>query len=97
MVQRRVLMSDSGGTSSDLVKIYTARNTLESSLIRNVLAGAGIRVMIPAEEFDDVAGAGLEPEAIFVPVDERDRALRLLKKAWEFYSPDEEERADTDR
>jgi hypothetical protein len=78
-------MSGSGGADSGLVKIYTARNALESSLIRKVLTAEGIRVLIPAEEFDDVVGAGLEPEAIFVPVIDRDRALQLLSKAWEFF------------
>ena len=91
-------MTGSGGAGSDLVKIYTARNTLESSLIRKVLVEAGIRVLIPAEEFNEVAGSGLEPEAVFVPVVDRDRALRLLAKAWEFYDPEEAEgEADADR
>ena len=83
-------MSGSGGVMSGLVKIYTARNALESSLIRRVLVEEGIRVLIPAEEFDDVAGAGLEPEAIFVPEVDRDRALQLLPKAWEFFDFEEE-------
>lgn len=78
-------MAGSGDVAGGLVKIYTARNALESSLIRKVLAEEGVRVLIPAEEFDDATAAGLEPEAIFVPADERDRALRLLKKAWEFF------------
>ena len=91
-------MSGTGGAGSDLVKIYTARNTLESSLIRRVLVEAGIRVLIPAEEFDEVTGSGLEPEAIFVPEADRDQAMRLLEKAWEFFDPeDEEDRADVDR
>ncbi len=91
-------MSGSGGAGKDLVKIYTARNTLESSLIRKVLVEAGIRVLIPAEDFNELTGSDLEPEAIFVPETDRDQALRLLEKAWEFFDPDEEEdRADVDR
>ena len=86
-------MSGSGDADSGLVKIYTARNAFESSLIRKVLAEEGIRVLIPAEEFDDATAAGLEPDAIFVPADERDRALRLLQRAWDFFDDDE----DTDR
>jgi len=91
-------MSESDNAGSDLVKIYAARNTLESSLIRKVLVEAGIRVLIPAEEFDDVTGSGLEPEAIFVPEADRDQALRLMQEAWRFFDEEEEEEGDgTDR
>ncbi len=80
-------MSHTGDAKGSLTKIYTARNTLESSLIRKVLSEEGIRVLIPAEEFNEVVGSGIEPEAIFVPEADRDRAIQLLQKVWDFLDP----------
>lgn len=97
MTERRVVMSGNDDINSSLVRIYTARNTLESSLIRRVLTGEGIRVLIPGEEFDQVEQAGLDPEAIFVPVADRDRAMRLLEKAWDFFDSGEEDDTEADR
>ena len=80
-------MSHTGKVDDSLIKIYIARNTFESSLIRKVLTEEGIRVLIPAEEFDEVVGPGIEPEAIFVPEVDRDRAIQLLQKVWDFLDP----------
>ncbi|MFC1627488.1 putative signal transducing protein [Gemmatimonadota bacterium] len=87
MIDRRAVMSHTSDAEGSLIKIYTARNTLESSLIRKVLTEKGIRVLIPAEEFDAVAGSGIEPEAIFVPEADRDRAIQLLQKVWDILDP----------
>ena len=80
-------MSRTGDTESGLIKIYTARNSLESSLVRKVLSEEGIHVLIPAEEFDEVVGPGIESEAIFIPEVDRDRAMQLLQKVWDFFDP----------
>ncbi len=84
-------MSGTGDAEGGLIKIYTARNTFESSLVRKVLSEEGIRVLIPAEEFEEMIGPGVEPEAIFVPEVDRDRAIQLLQKVWDFFDPPEDD------
>lgn len=81
----RLVAVSSAERARELVKIYDAGSVFEASLIRKTLAGEGIRCLIPGEDMDEAPGSGFEENAIFVPMEERDRALRLLRKAWEFF------------
>jgi hypothetical protein len=78
-------MMDEGGPVRRLVKIYEAPSAFEAALIRRTLAGEGIECMIPGEDMHASPAAGSEENAIFVREEERDRALRLLQRAWEFF------------
>ncbi len=81
----------------DSVQIYVAKNVLEASLIRKTLTEHGIPCLIPGEDLDGGAASAVEENAIFVPVDHRDEALRLLQKAWDFFEPVGGDRNGVDR
>jgi hypothetical protein len=79
------------------VRIWQAGSTFEAELIRRKLTGHGISVLIPGEDFDPPAGARLGNEDIFVPADQRDRALELLPEVWDFLSPPADDEEDDRR
>jgi len=68
-----------------LVKIYTAPSAFEATLIRRTLESEGIDCLIPGEDMHSSPTTGSEENAIFVREDERDRALELLQRAWDFF------------
>ena len=70
-----------------LVRIATAGSVFEAALIRRGLEAAGIPCLIPGEDLDPASGAGLEENAILVPVEKRDAALDVLVKVWAFFEP----------
>jgi hypothetical protein len=77
------------GAPREYVKIYEAPTVFEASLIRRTLEQDGVSCLIPGEDMDVAQIGGFSENAIFVPVADRDRALQLLKKAWDFYEKPE--------
>jgi hypothetical protein len=73
------------GAPREYVKIYEAPTVLEAALIRSTLEQEGVPCLIPGEDMEAGPIGGFSENAIFVPVAERDRALQLLRKAWEFF------------
>jgi hypothetical protein len=82
--------------SKTSIQIYIAKNVLEASLIRRTLTERGIPCLIPGEDFEAGSSPGFEENAIFVPVEKRDEAIKLLQKAWDFFEPVREESEGTD-
>ena len=80
-------MVSSEGRARDLVKIYVAESVLEASMIRSRLAREGISCLIPGEDLEDVSDGPLEANAILVPEEERDRALKAMEDVWDFFEP----------
>jgi hypothetical protein len=80
-------VSDPDGLRRRLVRIALAGSAFEAGLIRRGLEAAGIPCLIPGEDIEPDPGAGLEENAILVPVDLRDAALDVLMKVWEFFEP----------
>ena len=80
-------MSEPEGLRRRLVRIAVAGSALEAGLIRRGLEAAGIHCLIPGEDIEPNPGAGLEENAILVPVEMRDAALDVLVKVWEFFEP----------
>lgn len=69
--------------AESLVQIYVATNVLEASLIRRTFEEHGVPCLIPGEDMDVKGNLRIDDNAIFVPVDRREEALKLLEKAWE--------------
>ncbi len=69
--------------AESLVQIYVANSVLEASLIRRTFEEHGMPCLIPGEEMDVRGNLRIDDNAIFVPVDRREEALKLLQKAWE--------------
>lgn len=69
--------------AESLVQIYVATNVLEASLIRKIFEEHRVPCLIPGEDMDVKGNLRIDDNAIFVPVDRREEALKLLEKAWE--------------
>ena len=68
--------------AESLVQIYVAHNVLEASLIRRTFEENGVPCLIPGEDMNVRGDLRIDNNAIFVPVNRREEALKLLKKAW---------------
>ena len=68
--------------AESLVQIYVATNVLEASLIRRTFKEHGMPCLIPGEDMNAGSNLRIDDNAIFVPADRRDEALKLLQEAW---------------
>jgi len=68
--------------AESLVQIYVAKNVLEASLIRKTFEEHGVPCLIPGEDMNVSGNLRIDDNAIFVPVNRREEALKLLEKAW---------------
>ncbi len=81
--------------AESLVQIYVAKNVLEASLIRRTFEEYGVPCLIPGEDMKVRSNLRIDDNAIFVPVNRREEALKLLEKAWAILQSLEENEEET--
>lgn len=79
------MVSGTGASRRDLVRLTVAQSAFEAGLIRRGLTEAGIGCLVVGEDLEAGPQAGLEENTVLVETADRDAALDVLKEVWSFF------------